>query len=146
MKKTIKMKKTDKPEIVNFMEAGTCTECGKNVKPDWSPVEDKCKAICLNCGKTYIYDFFLNEITMWEHCEISKKIAKMEFKDKRTEAEKKAALTKLMKDEIKNKGWKIKEVAERWSVTPRRMSQILGDPSRMNIDAIYGLPKNGIMK
>ena len=50
------------------------------------------------------------------------------------------ARTKFLKAEIKRKGWKIKEVATRWGVTPRRMSQILKNPSYMHIDAIDGLP------
>ena len=144
--KRIEMKKSDKEEIVRMMEAEECTECGKKVIVEWSSMEDRCSAACITCGKTYYFDFYNNVMSFVEHCEQSKEIAKMVFKDKRTEEEKKTALTKLMKDEIKAKGWKIKEVAERWSLTPRRMSQILGDPSRMNIDAIYGLPKNGIMK
>ncbi len=50
------------------------------------------------------------------------------------------ARTKFLKADIKRKGWKIKEVAARWGITARRMSQILKNPTYMHIDAIYGLP------
>ncbi len=50
------------------------------------------------------------------------------------------ARTTFLKADIKRKGWKIKEVAARWGITPRRMSQILKNPTYMHIDAIYGLP------
>lgn len=41
--------------------------------------------------------------------------------------------------QIKSKGWKMKDVAERWGVTPRRMSQISADPKQKDWDALAGL-------
>lgn len=52
--------------------------------------------------------------------------------------------TEMLKSVIKSKGWKIKDVAERWELTPRRMSQILKEPSYKEIDAIYGLPQKSV--
>lgn len=43
--------------------------------------------------------------------------------------------------QIKAKGWKSKEVAERWGVTPRRLSQIAGNPTQKDLDAVAGLPE-----
>lgn len=40
----------------------------------------------------------------------------------------------------KVRGWKMKEVAKRWGVTPRRMSQIAADPKQKDWDALNGLP------
>ena len=65
----------------------------------------------------------------------------MAYENQEMEIERKSNLTEMLKRLIKDKGWKIKEVAERWELTPRRMSQILADPSYKEIDAIYGLPK-----
>ena len=44
-------------------------------------------------------------------------------------------------DEVRKKGWKMKELAWYWGVTPRRMSQIAKNPSQMHIDALEGLPE-----
>lgn len=41
---------------------------------------------------------------------------------------------------VKAKGWQMQEVAERWGVTPRRMSQIAKAPTQKDWDALYGLP------
>lgn len=41
---------------------------------------------------------------------------------------------------LRRKGWSAKEVAERWGVTPRRISQIGNKPSRKDWDALAGLP------
>jgi hypothetical protein len=43
--------------------------------------------------------------------------------------------------QIKSKGWKMKEIAERWGVTPRRMSQISANPKQKDWDAMQGLPE-----
>lgn len=45
--------------------------------------------------------------------------------------------------QVKAKGWKMNQLAERWGVTPRRMSQIAKDPSRKDWDAIAALPAVG---
>lgn len=42
--------------------------------------------------------------------------------------------------QLRAKGWKAKEVAERWGVSPRRISQISEKPSRKDWDALDGLP------
>lgn len=41
---------------------------------------------------------------------------------------------------VKAKGWQMQEVAERWGVTPRRMSQIAKEPTQKDWDAVAGLP------
>ncbi len=43
---------------------------------------------------------------------------------------------------LKYRGWMAKEVAERWGIKPRRMSQIIQDPDRNQYydDAFAGLP------
>ena len=41
---------------------------------------------------------------------------------------------------VKAKGWQMQEVAERWGVTPRRMSQIAKQPTQKDWDAVAGLP------
>jgi hypothetical protein len=41
---------------------------------------------------------------------------------------------------VKAKGWKMQDVAERWGVTPRRMSQIAKEPGQKDWDAVAGLP------
>ena len=40
----------------------------------------------------------------------------------------------------KAKGWSMKAIADRWGVTPRRMSQIAADPKQKDWDALEGLP------
>lgn len=42
--------------------------------------------------------------------------------------------------EAKAKGWKMKDIAERWGVTPRQMSNIAAKPSWKDWDALDGLP------
>lgn len=37
---------------------------------------------------------------------------------------------------VKAKGWQMQEVAERWGVTPRRMSQIAKAPTQKDWDAL----------
>jgi len=51
------------------------------------------------------------------------------------------SMTAYLKKTIKEKGWMVKEVAERWKVSPRRMSQMLSNPNDRLIDGIHGLPK-----
>ncbi len=41
---------------------------------------------------------------------------------------------------LRLKGWSAKEVAARWGVTPRRISQIGEKPRRKDLDALAGLP------
>lgn len=41
---------------------------------------------------------------------------------------------------LKQKGWKLKEVAELWHLTPRRLSQIASDPQPLHLAALEGLP------
>ncbi len=43
--------------------------------------------------------------------------------------------------EVKAKGWRMKDVAKRWGITPRRMSQIATDPKPIHWDAAAGLPR-----
>jgi hypothetical protein len=43
--------------------------------------------------------------------------------------------------QAKKKGYQMKEIASRWNVTPRRMSQIASDPKAKDWDALEGLPK-----
>jgi len=40
----------------------------------------------------------------------------------------------------KAKGWPMKAIAERWGVTPRRMSQMAAEPKQKDLDALEGLP------
>lgn len=49
---------------------------------------------------------------------------------------------KEIKALVKSKGWKIKEVGERWGLKPRRMSQIVTDEKRNKYytDGFRGLP------
>jgi hypothetical protein len=42
--------------------------------------------------------------------------------------------------EVKRKGWKMKDLAWYWGVTPRRLSQIAANPGQLHIDALKGLP------
>ena len=41
---------------------------------------------------------------------------------------------------LRSKGWSAKELAERWGITPRQVSNIGKNPSQMNLDALDGLP------
>ena len=45
--------------------------------------------------------------------------------------------------QIKAKGWLMKEIAERWSITPRQMSNISKEPKQVHFDAVEGLPVAG---
>ena len=42
--------------------------------------------------------------------------------------------------ELRRRGWTARELAERWGVSPRRISQISANPSRKDWDALEGLP------
>ena len=42
---------------------------------------------------------------------------------------------------IKAKGWKAKEVAERWGIKPRQMANITREPKVIHFDAVEGLPE-----
>ena len=39
------------------------------------------------------------------------------------------------------KGWKLKDIGDRWGVTDRQMSRIANNPKQKDIDAVNGLPK-----
>ena len=44
-------------------------------------------------------------------------------------------------DEVRKKGWKMKDLAFYWGITPRQMSNIAKDPTQLHIDALNGLPE-----
>lgn len=46
--------------------------------------------------------------------------------------------------EVKRKGWKMKELALRWQLSTRRLSQIADDPKPRDWDAVAGLPTRGL--
>lgn len=41
---------------------------------------------------------------------------------------------------LRAKGWSAQELAERWGVSPRRISQIGNNPTQKDWDALAGLP------
>lgn len=41
---------------------------------------------------------------------------------------------------LRQKGWSAQQVAKRWGVSPRRISQIGNNPSKKDLDALAGLP------
>lgn len=41
---------------------------------------------------------------------------------------------------LKQKGWTLKELAERWGLQQRQMSNIAADPKQIHWDALLGLP------
>jgi len=41
---------------------------------------------------------------------------------------------------LRAKGWTARELAERWGVSPRRISQIGKNPTQKDWDALAGLP------
>lgn len=45
---------------------------------------------------------------------------------------------------IREKGWSAREVAARWGITPRRLSQIGKAPTQRDWDALAGLPPRKI--
>jgi hypothetical protein len=44
------------------------------------------------------------------------------------------------KAELKAKGWKMKDVAERWGISPRQVSNIAKSPKDRDWDMLDGLP------
>lgn len=42
---------------------------------------------------------------------------------------------------VKQKGWLMKQLAERWGLTPRQMSNIANDPKPVHWDALSGIPE-----
>lgn len=44
-------------------------------------------------------------------------------------------------EEAEKKGWQLKEIAERWDVTPRQLSRVANSPKQKDLDAVTGLPK-----
>ena len=38
-------------------------------------------------------------------------------------------------------GWKMKDIANRWDISPRQMSNIAKNPKTKDYDALNGLPK-----
>jgi len=45
------------------------------------------------------------------------------------------------KEEAKAKGWKMKDLAQRWEVGTRQMTNIAANPRRRDWDALDGLPE-----
>jgi hypothetical protein len=43
---------------------------------------------------------------------------------------------------IKDRGWKLKDLATRWDLSLRRLNQIADDPQPLHLDAVAGLPSN----
>ncbi len=41
----------------------------------------------------------------------------------------------------KIQGWRMQDIAERWGIKPRQMSNIARSPSQRDWDALAGLPK-----
>ncbi len=41
---------------------------------------------------------------------------------------------------LRAKGWTAQELAERWGISPRRVSQIGNNPTQKDWDALAGLP------
>ena len=40
----------------------------------------------------------------------------------------------------KAKGWKMQDLAERWGIKPRQMSNVAGSPKQIHWDALTGVP------
>ena len=49
---------------------------------------------------------------------------------------------KELTKKIKNKGWKLKDMADRWNLSLRRLQQIADEPQPLHLDAVAGLPSN----
>lgn len=49
-------------------------------------------------------------------------------------------MTEFVK-QLRAKGWTAQELAIRWGVSPRRISQIGNDPQQRDWDALAGLPE-----
>jgi transcriptional regulator len=41
---------------------------------------------------------------------------------------------------LRKKGWTAQELAKRWGVSPRRISQIGNEPTQKDWDALAGIP------
>lgn len=52
-------------------------------------------------------------------------------------------MTEFVK-KLRVKGWTAQELAKRWGVSPRRISQIGNDPHQKDWDALAGLPEEVI--
>ena len=48
--------------------------------------------------------------------------------------------TNLFTAEAKRRGWKMQDIAARWKITPRQMSNIAKSPSQRDWDALNGIP------
>ncbi len=44
---------------------------------------------------------------------------------------------------LKEKGWRLKDVAARWGIQPRQMSNVAKSPKQRDWDAVAGLPLKG---
>lgn len=42
---------------------------------------------------------------------------------------------------VKNKNWSMKNLAKRWDISPRQMSNIADNPKQIHWDALSGLPE-----
>jgi len=49
---------------------------------------------------------------------------------------------KELTKKIKDKGWRLKDLAARWKLSIRRLNQIADDPQPLHLDAVAGLPSN----
>lgn len=47
---------------------------------------------------------------------------------------------------LRAKGWSAQDLAERWGVSPRRISQIGNAPTQKDWDALAGLPNKNVIK
>lgn len=54
-------------------------------------------------------------------------------------ARKTAKMTEFV-NQLRAKGWTAQELAKRWGVSPRRISQIGAAPTQKDWDALVGLP------
>lgn len=52
-------------------------------------------------------------------------------------------MTEFVK-QLRAKGWTAQDLAERWGVSPRRISQIGNAPTQKDWDALAGLPDKHI--
>ena len=43
--------------------------------------------------------------------------------------------------QLRDKGWRVKDLAERWGFTLAGISKITANPKQMHWDALKGLPK-----
>jgi len=57
----------------------------------------------------------------------------------KSSAIKRKTMTDFVK-QLRAKGWKAQELAARWDISPRRVSQIGNAPTQKDWDALAGLP------